>query len=96
MFQFPIKQDYTHRAISHCIYSFQIDSKTTFLQSDGFFRDEYKNKDNDVDESSNGFTTRAELTNKNGVFHANFIPRIPNFKIFSTGKYSNFGIYLKS
>ena len=51
------------------------------LQSEGFFRDEYKNKNEDVDESSNGFTTRAELINKSSGFHANFIPRIDTLSL---------------
>ena len=72
---------YPFRAISHWIYSFQTDSKKTFLQIEVFFRDEYKNKNEDVDESSNGFITRAELINKNGVFHANHIQRIDTLSL---------------
>ena len=32
-------------------------------------------------ESSHRFTTRAELINKNGIFHANFIPRIDTLSL---------------
>ena len=72
---------YRFRAISHCIYSFHAYSKKILLQSDGFFRDEYKYKNEDVDESSSSFTIQAELINKNIVFHPNFIPRIDTWNL---------------
>ena len=89
---------YLLRAISHCIYSFQTDSKKTLLPSEGFFRDEYKNENEDVYESSNGFTTRVELINKNGAFHAHFYSKnchFKSFKIFPSREYSNFEIHSK-
>ena len=72
----PIIQDYTHLEQYHTVFTLFKLILRKLIQSEGLFGYEYKTKNEDVDESSNGFTIRAELINKSGVFHANFIPRI--------------------
>lgn len=79
---------YQWRAIAHSLFSFQTDCKNTLLQSEGFFRDKYENKNEVVNEASEGYKTRAELIDNNGIFHVNFIPRIDTLsmeKIFPPG-----------